>query len=489
MSQGTHDNASSNHCLRPVQFDRYFQVPTAQDLARDPSGLLLSGCPAYISGSPTPLPHDTDSELGRPFFFQVVRDLGWVFWISQDDPIIVKVASSQAILASSGAFQNITSLLPPALQTYVVTTLAHLSDAFEGPNGYLASKGASPTAVYSTLVGAAAIALPLLMSRYGWTSTRDGLSPFASQANSQDSLHVTDEDFSYITSEDLEHSLQAPDRAYDPHGRRAPYNTTVDDDILLIKNKSVTYPVHFPAFSIGDGRLTVRDVRDRAALVMGLSNHRASRIKMFYKGRSLKELDIPIRDYGVKNNSELLVEVPEGRLSDDDESSSTAEEVIVTDARDDQRPPKKRKNKNGKKKPKARGARDTASNLDVPTQGDGDSRRNSPDPSRHPSRVPSPAVPSGAIEKLEAIRSHFDAELLPLCKQFARHPPKDAKKLADEHRKISETVMQHVLLKLDEIDTGGDPDIRARRKDLVNYVQDVLKEIDERMPEGSKPNR
>jgi hypothetical protein len=70
-----------------------------------------------------------------------------------------------------------------------------------------------------------------------------------------------------------------------------------------------------------------------------------------------------------------------------------------------------------------------------------------------------------------------------------RHPPKTAKKLEDEHRKISETVMQHVLLKLDEIDTGGDPDIRARRKDLVNYVQDVLKEVDDMLPAGVKPNR
>ncbi|KAI3325222.1 BAG domain-containing protein [Xylariaceae sp. AK1471] len=405
----------------------------------------------------------------------------------KDDPILVKVASSQAISATSGAFQNITALLPPALQTYLVTTLTHLSDAFTGSNEYLEARGASPTAVYSTLVGAAAVALPFLMSRYGWTSTRDGLSPFASQANSQDGPHVTDEDFSYITSEDLEHSLQAPERTYDPvHSRRAPHHaTTEDDDVLLIKNKSVTYTVHFPAYSIGDGRLTVRDVRERAGLLMDLSSRRSSRIKLLYKGRNLKEQDIPIRDYGVKNNSELMAVVPEGRLSDDDESSSTAEEVIVTDPRDDQRP-KKRKNKNGKKKPKSRGVREMAGNLEVPGQAD-DSRRTSPDPSRHPSRVQSPAVPSGPIEKLEVIRSHFDAQLLPLCKQLARHPPKDAKKLEDEHRKISETVMQQVLLKLDEVDTGGDPDIRARRKDLVNYVQAVLKDIDDLVP--NRPNR
>ncbi|KAK5635659.1 hypothetical protein RRF57_011371 [Xylaria bambusicola] len=328
------------------------------------------------------------------------------------------------------------------------------------------------------------------MARYGWPSFSEALSPFASQASSQDGPHVTDADYSYITSEDLENSLQAPERAYSPQNRRAPRTAAIEeDDVILIKHKAVTYPVHFPAYSISDGRLTVRDVRDRAGLVMDLSSRRANRIKMLYKGRNLKEQDIPIRDYGVKNNSELLVVVPEGRLSDDDDSSGSLEEVVGTDSRDDSRPQKKRKNKNGKKKPKNRTPRETSNNLEVPGQNDEDGRWTSPDPSRHPSRVPSPQVPSGAIEKIETISSHFHTQLLPLCEEFIRRPPKDTKKLEEEHRKISETVMQHVLLKLDEVETGGDPDIRARRKDLVNYVQDVLKEIDEKVPDALKQTR
>lgn len=407
-------------------------------------------------------------------------------WNSQDDPILVKVASGQAVSATSGAFQNITAFLPPALQPYLVSTLAHLSDSFAGSNEYLESRGVSPTAVYSTVLGAAAIALPIIMTWYS-RNTRDGLSPFASQ---QEGPHVTDDDYSYITSEDLQNSLQLTERPYEPQDRRAPRRAEVEeDDVIVIKHKSTTHPAHFPAFSIGDGRLTVRDVRERAALLMNLGSRRANRIKMLYKGRNLKEQDIPIRDYGVKNNSELMVVIPEGMLSDDDESSGSAEEVIVTDPRDDARAPKKRKNKNGKKKPKIRGPRETANSLEVPGQAEGEGSRTSPDPSRHPSRVPSPAVPSGAIEKLAVIRSHFDEQLLPLCDQFSRHPPRDAKKLEDEHRKLSETVMQHVLLKLDEVDTGGDPDIRARRKDLVNYVQAVLKDMDDLLPVGAKRNR
>ncbi|KAI0546901.1 BAG domain-containing protein [Xylaria curta] len=433
---------------------------------------------------------DVCESRGQLLQYYVILHRSWCPGIARATPISVKVASSQAISATSSAFQNITAFLPPALQTYLDTTIAHLSDAFAGPSEYLEARGASPVAVYSTLAGAAAIALPILMSWYGRTSTRDGLSPFASQASSQDGPHVTDEDFSYITSEDLENSLQAPDQAYDSHNRRASRSAAIEeDDVLLIKHKSVTYPVHFPAYSIGDGRLTVRDVRDRAGLVMDLSSRRASRIKMLYKGRNLKEQDIPIRDYGVKNNSELMVVVPEGRLSDDDESSGSAEEVVVTDPRDDGRGTKKRKNKNGKKKPKNRGPRESTNNLEVPGQADSDSRRTSPDASRHPSRIPSPAVPPGPLDQLKTIRSHFDSQLLPLCKEFLRHPPKDVKKCEEEHRKISETVMQHVLLKLDEVDTGGDLDIRARRKELVNYVQGILKELDDRLPAGATPNK
>ena len=61
------------------------------------------------------------------------------------------------------------------------------------------------------------------------------------------------------------------------------------------------------------------------------------------------------------------------------------------------------------------------------------------------------------------------------------NPPSDSKRREDEHRKISETVMQQVLLKLDEIDTAGDEGARAQRKALVRQVQDVLKGLDEKV--------
>lgn len=384
------------------------------------------------------------------------------------------MASSQVVLASSGAFQNLTQYLPPGLATYVNATIDQLSGALAGSNEYLAAQGLSPTVIYSTLA-CAALAVPLGMSRYGWTNNREGLSPFASQ-DGEGNPRVTEDDFSYITSEDLEHSLQAPPRSYDPT-RQPPSSAQPEDDVLLIKNKGITYPVHFPAYSIGDGKLYVRDVRDRVGLVMEVGPSKVKRIKMLYKGRQLKDQDVPIRTYNVKNNSEILVVLPDGTVSDDESDSS--EEVIVADPRDEQ--PSKSKNKNKRKKKKS----NRSPQLDVPGTG-ADGKKSDSEESRQPIRMPTPpSLPSGSIEKLQAIQSHFNTKLLPLCVEFSANPPKDKKKCEEEHRKLSETIMQQVLLKLDEVDTGGDPDIRSRRKQVVNQVHDVLKGIDEHLPEGS----
>ncbi|KAK8096993.1 BAG domain-containing protein [Apiospora kogelbergensis] len=397
----------------------------------------------------------------------------------------VKVASSQTILASSGALQNLTQLLPPSLATYVDATISQLSEAVSGSNEYIAAQGISPTVLYSTLV-CAALVIPFGMSRFpGWPSGRDGLSPYASQ-NSDGIPRVTDDDFSYITSEDLEQSLRSPSRTYDPHGRKPPASADIEDDVLLIKNKGITQPVPFPAYSIGDGKLYVHDVRERIAWLMKISEQRSQKIKMLYKGRNLKvdpSRPVPVREYGVKNNSEILVVLPEGNESDDDDSDSS-EEIIVTDPRDGQKSKKSKKSKKGGKKKKSKSPRDSNSNLDVPNSAEAE-RRSSADGPKIPSRVPSPAAPLGPLEKLDSISSHFNTKFLPLCVEFSANPPRDDKKCIDEHRKLSETIMQQVLLKLDEVETGGDPDIRARRKQLVNQVHDVLRGIDEHLPEGA----
>ena len=373
------------------------------------------------------------------------------------------------------------------MQTYLDGAIGQLSEALAGSNDFLEARGLPPTLLYSTIACAALAAVPYGMSQYGrWF--RGGISPYADTGGVP---QITDEDYSYITSEDLE---PATPRSYGYDNRSPPTQVEEEeeDDVLVLTHKGLPHPVVFPAYSIGDGKVLVQDVRDRVALIHKVSDPRKRRIKMVYKGRPLKSQDKPIRDYGVKNNSEILLTIPDAKASDEDDEdggnsgSGSGDEVLVADTRDERKPRKSKNTKKGGKKKKPK--KDQGSHLNVPDQdgkdGGGSGRSPSADRSRHPSRV---ASPSGPLERLNEISDHFETQLLPLCRDFMAKPPADPKKCEDDHRKLSETVLQHVLLKLDEVDTGGDLDIRARRKELVNRVQDILKLLDEKLPEGVVP--
>ena len=395
-------------------------------------------------------------------------------------------------MASPGAtFANLANLtssvldkLPPSLLAYLDTASVQLASASQ----YLRSAtGLSPSALYGTaaavlLIGAVPTVLARTypnkqrssqgngkMSRFGWSS-RGGISPYNSTLG-QGVPTVTDEDFSYITSEDLEN------HGVEPADRLDRQDNPEEDDVLLLKIKGITYPTKFPAYSIGDSKLLVCDLRDRIKLMLKLSDRRARRMRMIYKGRELKSSVEPVREYGVKNNSEIMVILPDTKADSSDESS---EEIVVV-GQEEEAPKKKKKRSRAKKR---ESPRDSGSNvgLDVP-----------PDHSRRGvshSRTHSPAsavsaasnvsgMPGGPIEKLNAISSNFNTKLLPLCVQYTANPPEEQKKREDEHRKISETVMQQVLLKLDEVDTSAEEGARGLRKELVHQVQSVLKSLDE----------
>lgn len=420
------------------------------------------------------------------------------------------MASGSSTLASSGAAQiaghiaNLTSSLVNQLPPSVQTTIDSASQYIES------TTGVNPTVFYSSAAAAAVLlgAIPTVyakstssrsdkdrdasrkkMSRYGWSSGRDrgGLSPFNSGLGRDGVPAVTDDDYSYITSEDLEnHGVEGREYKREPVDKSRHYTRSTggpslvidEDDILLIKNKGITYPEHFPAYSIGDGKLLVGDVRERAQMVMKLSDRKARKIKLLYKGRQLKIDDEPICEFGVKNNSEILVVLPDG---DDDSSTESSEEVVVVGSKDAEG--RSKKSKSGKKRRSKKKDRSSTSprdsgGLEVPrNDGAGSSRPQSP--ASGVSGGSAAAAPGGAIDKLNTIKSHFTTQLLPICLQYTANPPSDKKKSEDEHRKLSETVMQQVLLKLDEVETNGDEDARAKRKELVRMVQDVLKGLDD----------
>ncbi|KAK0383898.1 hypothetical protein NLU13_7990 [Sarocladium strictum] len=280
------------------------------------------------------------------------------------------------------------------------------------------------------------------MSRYGWSSSRDQISPYSSMSGSGPA--VTDEDFSYITSQDLEDpSLGLPSTR--PRARSRAGRPDPDDDVLLIKNKGVIYPTQFPAYSIGDGKLRVVDVRNRICVMMDLPQRFANRIKLLYKGKQLKDASAPVREYGVKNKSEVMAVLPEGEVAG---STSEEEEEVIVDGTKSRRRKKKKSKKGSDKK-----------------DGSGSSQAQQP-------------VASGPIAKLNDLRAEFIDKWLPLCKQFIAAPPTDPKKKEEEHRRLSESILQQILLKLDGVETDGVPEVRAQRKEQVREAQAILKELD-----------
>lgn len=347
--------------------------------------------------------------------------------------------SLQSYITSSYLpFQKAYTALPPPVQQYL-----------ESAVNYTHIDQVPPTALAGTVL--VLLAAALSMNRYfPWSTHGARVSPFG---RSQYPPHVTDEDFSYITSEDL----ASPPRTYDPH-RPPPSMVPEEEDVLLIRNKTITYPVKFPAYSIGDGKLEVRDIKSRAVVVMGLPDGSEKRLKLLYKGAQLKDDYRPCRDYNLKNHSEILCivgDVPEAS-DDSDEGSETIQDGTG----------KKKRNRKSKKKSKSKLSDPNLS----PSSG-------TSEPSRNVS--PAPQIPNSAMEKLDAISSHFHVKILPLCVQFTAAPPTDAKKKDFEHKKLSETIMNEVMLKLDAVETDGQPEVRDKRRALVREAQGVLNGLDQ----------
>ncbi|KAL2223020.1 BAG domain protein [Thermoascus aurantiacus ATCC 26904] len=282
-------------------------------------------------------------------------------------------------------------------------------------------------------------------------------------------------------------------RPFDNFWRRSPYSSTprvndsdytyltpediVDEsepDTLLLKHRGVTYPLHFPAYAIDDGELTVGQLRQRAAEKTGASDPR--RIKLLYKRKLLEDDSLPCKAEGLKQQSEVVCVVSEvhpGESTPSEFSDSEGEGTSGSTRFDNDsqvshggRDGKKR---NRKKRPKDRQTAPPLAdpnNLAPPVD-----RRATPSPAPSLQKLRTPQ------EQVEALARYFRTELLPLCNDYVAQPPTDPHTREVEHRKLSETVMQQVILKADEI--NGDGDARNARRSLIKEAQAVLTELDQ----------
>ncbi|KAF2738725.1 hypothetical protein EJ04DRAFT_560399 [Polyplosphaeria fusca] len=355
-------------------------------------------------------------------------------------------------------------------------------------------------------------------SRSGGSSWGGRFSPFG-RPGSNTTSEVSDDNYSYITKEDLDAINKDKSHARHRSASRtaAPEivdwddkNPDRDTDVLIFRYDRTNYPTHFPAQSIRDGDLKISTVRQAAAKKLGVDDPR--RVRLFYKGRNLKHDERTAREEGLRGDgtgSEILCvkgEAISGGMapgSDDLGMPGTAPRAWSdgSDEEDTEEASDAGSGVFAKKKPRRRGGKKNRkkkmgnASADASTTNLGYSNANAagaeylPIPSHIPGPRPTsapptqsasrPSAPTTAIGKLEVIASKFHTELVPLCVQFMQSPPTEKAKRDFEHKKLSETIMMQVLLKLDGVETDGNQDARMIRKELVKEVQGMLGKLDE----------
>lgn len=335
-----------------------------------------------------------------------------------------------------------------------------------------------------------------------WASGR--FSPFGgpTRENSVSGNQVTDQDFSYITAEDLErHEDSAPHHSQHDHkhhhhhhedSSRRESRPSRDTDVLIFRNRNISYPVHFPAYAISDGVLTVGAAREQVARKLEIHDHR--RIRMFWKGRNLKDDMRTCREEGLRSEdkTEILCVIGDSAHDTRGEGSDSGSEGSVdgrldVDTADGKarkkkrsRPKKKKNRKSGLDSASGSGTSSpvpVAEHLPIPSSAH-PAHRASATPSAASRGVSPQPPPQTPLAKLAVIADKFNLELKPAATAYMANPPSDKAKREFEHKKHAETILAQILIKLDGVETEGDEDARAKRKALVKDVQAFLNKLD-----------
>ncbi|KAJ6164934.1 hypothetical protein N7470_003606 [Penicillium chermesinum] len=122
---------------------------------------------------------------------------------------------------------------------------------------------------------------------------------------------VNDEDFSYITPNDIvDPPYNAP--RYESQRYEPQHDGGVDEnepDVICLRHRGTIYPLRFRAYAIDDGLLTVGALRQEAAAQTGAGN--PDRVRLLYKGNLLKDDSRSCKAEGLKQHSEVLCVVSE----------------------------------------------------------------------------------------------------------------------------------------------------------------------------------
>ncbi|KAF9894919.1 hypothetical protein FE257_004541 [Aspergillus nanangensis] len=238
------------------------------------------------------------------------------------------------------------------------------------------------------------------------------------------------------------------------------HDAKTDLDTILLRHRRNTYELLFPAYAIDEGRLRVGQLRQRAAEVTQTSDPK--RIRLLYKGNVLDDDTLPCCNEGLRPQSEVLCVVsgiqsgqrtpsdPDSDL-ESNKNSDSSQKPNVYEAR------KRHRMRNMKKKIQEQRAEDELFPLVEP-----------PPPS-----APNLKLFTTPIAQSHALMSYFQEVLSPLCEEYIANPPAESKARDFEFKKLSETILAQVLLRVNGIDPETDEERLARRT-LIKEAQKTL---------------
>lgn len=413
---------------------------------------------------------------------------------------------------SSNLQQNLYSLAQPLLK--------HLPADFHNNLNTLLTEysTASYTSLAALLLSLIYLLARFLMSSYGgyvaYGGSRNGGSPYTSNIAEPYSRNLSNH-FEYIDAD--QGMLQDSHRhsVYRPHDTQ-PLEEPEEPDVILVRYMASIIPIKFPAYSVSEETALVGQLRDKVARELQTDPRR---IRLVYKKRDLKHDSLPLRKYNMKQNSEVAAIKSEVHLdyNDRDSHSSSGEDIPESNPRRRPRAPSSVRHRSDENLPRVQPTPATPSSFLHPngylpsgTASERQSRPSlKPEPDerpirREPSRTrgtsprpppsqsaPSRPVPSSTpvptslpransntpLGKLQALDETFRREWLPLCHKFIANPPSSSQDREKEHRRLSESVMTHIILKADAVEVDSQ-DARGYRKGLLRDVSDAMKRID-----------
>lgn len=396
-----------------------------------------------------------------------------------------------ALAASS--IQSIYTNLPPSLQSHLTSASAYLHrtippSLIEQAASLLART--TPEILIATLLPLLILVFSMSWPSRFWPSGR--YSPFGAPAGHTPPT-VTEDDYHYLGPDDIVDPPRQSSYGFPSQSRNATRienNSSLSPDILNLRHRGTTYPLHFPAYAIADGGLRVGDLRRIAAKETKAEDPR--RVKLLYKGKTLKDDARACREEGLKQNSELMCVVSEASPMEAESSESADEDEMLNGAGGPRIdvdgtviPQRKRKGHRGGRKKKGSGSSTPREGVpprdsrflapDRTGSGASTSRSNSP---MRPSQPPPSKKIQSPSEKLDELSRTFHTVFVPKCVHFTANPPSDSKARDLEYKKLSESLLAQIMLKCDAVETEGDEGLRGRRKELVREVQAMLNNLD-----------